>query len=639
MKSNRETSGYTMRSWAMRVVLAMAAVVILIITMFSHFGLSSFAPTESFAATTAASQKSSKNSSQQSSIAEAANVDSWAQVASNISDDLSSGVQSIHNGDTTTAASAFQRAYNVDFVASNLIVVLQQYASAQSAQNPAIAQTAQTIQSELMSLTTDVFVSSKLESIPSRVDTLKGELTSIAAQLDSDQSIKNPREFAQERAQKTAQEREKLDAAKTRKNAGRGTRTWSEVADEMTAILDKAQKAATTGNNDRQGSDLVNEAYYQYYEKLGFEKTVMSAISGARVSEVENQFKETRKSMVGGKSDAEVTKNVQTLKSMLVEDAKKLDEGAAAQMNPFVSFVTSSFGQAFVILLREGLEAILVIAAIISYLAKEGQRKSIKYIYGGSALGIVASGIMAALLILVFQAAGSHQEVFEGATALIAMVMLLYTSNWMLSKSSRESWTSFVDKKTKRSISNGSVFSLAFLAFLAVFREGAETVIFYQALAAMNSDGDYMPLVWGALAAVVALIAIFLLFRFTTVRIPYKQFFAVMSIIMSIMVVIFAGSGLHELIEADVFDGTYMASWPTNDFLGIYPYVQTVALQVIMAVVVIALYVVSSIRRRQLAQQFASEKAAEAADETASEKVSEHAESADASDVDTDSTK
>ncbi|MDU3532821.1 MAG: FTR1 family protein, partial [Alloscardovia omnicolens] len=462
--------------------------------------------------------------------------------------------------------------------------------------------TAQSVKSELMALTTDVYNSAKQAEIPSRVSAVQTQIASLAAALDANAQLANPRDFAAERAKKIAEERKKLDAAKVRKNTGRGSRTWSDVAVEMTAILDKAQTAATTGDDGRKGAALVNEAYYQHYEKLGFEKTVMSAISGARVSEVENQFKETRKSMVGGKSEAEIKRNVQTLKSMIVTDAKVLDGGAAAKVNPFVSFVTSSFGQAFIILLREGLEAILVVAAVIAYLAKQGYKRMLKYIYLGVVGGLIASAIMAALLTFIFKAAGSHQEVFEGVTALIAMVMLLYTSNWMLSKTDHEAWSAYVDEKTKQSISNGSVMSLAILSFLAVFREGAETVIFYEALLAMDTAENHIPVWWGALAATIALVVIFLIIRFTSVKIPYKQFFNVMSILVSVLVVIFAGSGLHELIEADVFDGIYMASWPTNDFLGLYPYVQTVVFQIVMAIIVIALYIVSTIRRKRATQ-------------------------------------
>ena len=519
--------------------------------------------------------------------------DSWTAVAELISTDLNAGVESLNAGDSTSAASAFQRAYNVDYVASNMTVVAEQYAD---------ATTAQSVKSELMALTTDVYNSAKQAEIPSRVSAVQVQIASLAAALDANAQLANPRDFAAERAKKIAEERKKLDAAKVRKNTGRGSRTWSDVAVEMTAILDKAQTAATTGDDGRKGAALVNEAYYQHYEKLGFEKTVMSAISGARVSEVENQFKETRKSMVGGKSEAEIKRNVQTLKSMIVTDAKVLDEGAAAKVNPFVSFVTSSFGQAFIILLREGLEAILVVAAVIAYLAKQGYKRMLKYIYLGVVGGLIASAIMAALLTFIFKAAGSHQEVFEGVTALIAMVMLLYTSNWMLSKTDHEAWSAYVDEKAKQSISNGSVMSLAILSFLAVFREGAETVIFYEALLAMDTAENHMPVWWGALVATIALVAIFLIIRFTSVKIPYKQFFNVMSILVSVLVVIFAGSGLHELIEADVFDGIYMASWPTNDFLGLYPYVQTVVFQIVMAIIVIALYIVSTIRRKRATQ-------------------------------------
>lgn len=519
--------------------------------------------------------------------------DSWTAVAELISTDLNAGVESLNAGDSTSAASAFQRAYNVDYVASNMTVVAEQYAD---------ATTAQSVKSELIALTTDVYNSAKQAEIPSRVSAVQTQIASLVAALDANAQLANPRDFAAERAKKIAEERKKLDAAKVRKNTGRGSRTWSDVAVEMTAILDKAQTAATTGDDGRKGAALVNEAYYQHYEKLGFEKTVMSAISGARVSEVENQFKETRKSMVGGKSEAEIKRNVQTLKSMIVTDAKVLDEGAAAKVNPFVSFVTSSFGQAFIILLREGLEAILVVAAVIAYLAKQGYKRMLKYIYLGVVGGLIASAIMAALLTSIFKAAGSHQEVFEGVTALIAMVMLLYTSNWMLSKTDHEAWSAYVDEKTKQSISNGSVMSLAILSFLAVFREGAETVIFYEALLAMDTAENHIPVWWGALAATIALVVIFLIIRFTSVKIPYKQFFNVMSILVSVLVVIFAGSGLHELIEADVFDGIYMASWPTNDFLGLYPYVQTVVFQIVMAIIVIALYIVSTIRRKRATQ-------------------------------------
>ena len=133
----------------------------------------------------------------------------------------------------------------------------------------------------------------------------------------------------------------------------------------MTVILDQAYEAAAAGKGD-EGATLVNNAYYQYYEKLGFEKNVMNVISGDRVSQVEYQFKMTRKTMRDGGSDKEIKQHVDDLKSWLVEDAATLDGGASGNVNGFTKLVTSSAGQAFLILIREGLEALLVVAAVIA---------------------------------------------------------------------------------------------------------------------------------------------------------------------------------------------------------------------------------------------------------------------------------
>ena len=191
------------------------------------------------------------------------------------------------------------------------------------------------------------------------------------------------------------------------------------------------------------------------------------------------------------------------------------------------------------------------------------------------------------------------------------MVMLLYTSNWMLNKSSTSSWNSYIKRQTKQGITSGSILSLASLSFLAVFREGAETVLFYQALVGMVSNGDHSALYGGAGLATVILVIVFLLIRFTSVKIPLRPFFAITSTLMAVMVVIFAGGGLHELIEADLVDGHYHASWITNDFLGIYPYAETVAFQVVMGVVVLLLMGFSVAQRRSRDRLKAAERPAE----------------------------
>ena len=337
----------------------------------------------------------------------------------------------------------------------------------------------------------------------------------------------------------------------------------------------------------------------------------MNAISGDRVSQVEYQFKMTRKTMRDGSSDKEIKKLVDDLKSWLVEDAATLDGGAAGNVNAFTKAITSSAGQAFLILIREGLEALLVVAAVVAYLVKSGNRRFTKWIYLGVLAGLAGSGLIAVLFTFLFGGSGPIQEISEGVCALIAMLMLLWTSNWMLNKSSVEAWNHYIRAKTESAVADaqnkvaagegvglGMVVSLAMLSFLAVFREGAETVIFYESIYSMSRDAQGM---WiGGIAAGVVLLVIFLVLRFTSVKIPIGPFFLVTSILMAVLVVIFAGGGIHALIEGDLIDGHYLSSVPTNDWIGLYPYVECLAAQAIAAIAVLALFAVGFARKRKL---------------------------------------
>ena len=151
---------------------------------------------------------------------------------------------------------------------------------------------------------------------------------------------------------------------------------------------------------------------------------------------------------------------------------------------------------------------------------------------------------------------------------------------------------------TPERLGAAGIVSLALLSFLAVFREGAETVIFYQSIYSMTQDAGGM---WiGGIAAGVVLLVIFLVLRFTSVKIPIGPFFLVTSILMAVLVVIFAGGGIHALIEGDLIDGHYLSSVPTNDWIGLYPYVECLAAQAIAAIAVLALFAVGFARKRKL---------------------------------------
>ena len=512
----------------------------------------------------------------------ATDYDSWAQVAGSVSHQLDRGCEDYARGDRAGAASQFMGAYNVSYVGSGFVSVVESTLG-QDRRNA--------LDGQFQALQNQAYAPDAGQALTQGSEKLKADLAAAATQLDATQGLANPRAYAKAQQEQIKADRRRLDAAKKHRNTGKGDRTWTQVAHEMTPILDQALAQASKGQGQA-GSDLVNKAYYQYYEKLGFEKNVMNAISGNRVSQVEYQFKETRMAMVAGKPAKTL---VNDLKSMLVEDAATLDGGAADQVNGWTSFLTSAFGQAFVVLLREGLEAILVVAAIIAYLVKAGHKDKVRHIYWGIAAGLVASGLVALLFTLLFNGNGPQQEILEGVVALVAMLMLLYTSNWMLSKSSVESWNHYIQSRTVAAISKGSVISLALLSFLAVFREGAETVMFYQAIFAMAPGGRRE--IWtGFAAAAVVLVIVFVLIRFTSVKIPIRPFFIITSLLMAVMVVIFAGGGVHALIEGDLVPATYLPGVPTSDWIGLYPYTQTIGAQILAALVVVVLAIVSTRR-------------------------------------------
>ena len=529
------------------------------------------------------------------------NFDSWTEVAANIEKQLETAEQDYNDGYYYQAGTDFQNAHWVGYDASNFSKVVNDTIGADK--QKALLQ-------EFTDLESLAYQQDQGDAITAKVDALTADLNETAQTLDADTSLADPKTYAKQRAEETAKERKKLDAAKKNSSKGKGDRTWSDVASEMNVILDKAYKAAISGKG-AEGSSLVNNAYYQYYEKLGFEKNVMNAISGDRVSQVEYQFKMTRKTMRDGGSQKEIKKLVDDLKSWLVEDAATLDGGATSNVNSFTKFITSSVGQAFLILIREGLEALLVVAAVIAYLVKSGNKRFTKFIYLGVLAGLAGSGLIAVLFTFLFGGSGPIQEISEGVCALIAMAMLLWTSNWMLNKSSVEAWNRYIRNKTEAAVASaqskmeagegvsfGMVVSLAMLSFLAVFREGAETVIFYESIYSMSQDSRGM---WiGGIAAAVVLLIIFFVLRFTSVKIPIGPFFLVTSILMAVLVVIFAGGGIHALIEGDLIEGTYLSNVPTNDWIGLYPYVECLAAQALAAIAVITLFVVGFVKKRKL---------------------------------------
>ena len=403
-------------------------------------------------------------------------------------------------------------------------------------------------------------------------------------------------------------------------NAASKYENWYEAATLVKELLDTAYM----GYLDKDFTaalDNVNTAYYTVYEESGLDHKIYTDLSLEDRQKMERHFTNLR-SLIGS-AEEKYQKNkyrtsTDSAKNDVLKLAKRLDdkeaeEKAAAQAEAAAQTEGEqqeetkasdprllTFLAAFGIIVREGLEAILVIAAIIAYLAKSGNGKSLKNVYIGAALGIAASFVAAAILHYLKAAwagAGQSQEVIEGITALIAVCVLFYVSNWMISKSEAASWSRYIDGKVQSSVETGSAFALAFTAFLSVFREGAEVVLFYQPMLSEGNAG----MVWAGFGVgCVLLVFVYLAITKLSIRLPIKVFFTATSILMAVMCVSFLGSGIKELAEGNVFDlALKVPGIPENDVIqifGIYPYLETLIPQLILAVILLITFMIAHYR-------------------------------------------
>ena len=399
-------------------------------------------------------------------------------------------------------------------------------------------------------------------------------------------------------------------------NAAVKYENWYEAATLVKELLDTAYMGYLDKDFET-AADNVNTAYYTVYEESGLDHAIYTDLSLKDRQKMDAHFTELR-SLISSASEKYQKNKYRTstdsAKNDILKMAKALDtkaeEEKAAQAQAAAAEAEEessrsdprllTFLGAFGIIVREGLEAILVIAGMIAYLVKSGNRKTLRNVYIGSILGIVASFVAAWLLSWlkrVWTGAGQSQEVIEGITALIAVCVLFYVSNWMISKSEAASWSRYIDGKVQSSVETGSTFALAFTAFLSVFREGAEVVLFYQPMLTEGNPG----MVWAGFGAgCVLLVFVYLAITKLSIRLPIKVFFTATSILMAVMCVSFLGGGIKELAEGNVFDLTMnVPAIPENDVIqifGIYPWLETLVPQIILSVILLVTFLVAHYR-------------------------------------------
>lgn len=253
---------------------------------------------------------------------------------------------------------------------------------------------------------------------------------------------------------------------------------------------------------------------------------------------------------------------------------------------------------AMLILLREGLEALLIVMALVSALNAAGQPAGRRWIYGGVLAGLLASVLGAVALQRLFPlaAAGSQREMMEGLVGIFTVLMMLVVGAWLHSKSSLQAWNRYIQKHMGIALTGGSLLSLAGLSFLSVFREGAETILFYAGILPMITTGAFLSGIAMALA-VLTVIAV-VLFK-TSLRLPIARMFKLLTWVIYALGFKILGVSLHALQLTGYLPLTPLqAPWLDLPSVGLYPTQETIAAQLLLLAVIAVIQIVISRGRR-----------------------------------------
>jgi high-affinity iron transporter len=252
------------------------------------------------------------------------------------------------------------------------------------------------------------------------------------------------------------------------------------------------------------------------------------------------------------------------------------------------------------ILVREGSEALLVIVALLAAVREAGQERRARDIYAGALSAIGLSLVLAWAVNHLL--ADNTSDTLEGIFQLLAAATLFYVSSWLTARGQSDRWRTFLHHKVAASSDvAGPSIALGLTAFLAVMREGAETIVFFQALLGGATETvERHAVIAGLLAGAMALGVIFLVLRKAAFRIPLGSFFTATSVLLYAMAVIFVGQGIASFQESGVLRTTFVDHLPTIQTLGFFPTVQTLAAQAVMlGLAALALFAPAGPRRRK----------------------------------------
>jgi high-affinity iron transporter len=332
--------------------------------------------------------------------------------------------------------------------------------------------------------------------------------------------------------------------------------------------------AAYRAGDRGQARELALAAYLEGFEPV---EPMLATRNGDLLRRVEAAMAELRSAIADGRPVEEVEQRIAALNALFDETRTVIAPGEASAL--------SSFLGGFIILAREGLEALLIVIAMIVFLQRADRREVLPYVHGGWVVALVAGLATWWVATHVIAISGASRELTEGFGSLFAAVVLLFVGIWMHGKAQADEWQRYIKEKLGKALSRGSAWFLFLLSFVAVYREVFETILFY---AALSSQGNGTALVaGGAVAAVMLAIVAWAMMKYSR-RLPITQFFSWSSILIAVLAVVLTGKGVAALQEAGFFGITPLPGVPTIDILGIHPTAEVVGAQVAVLVILLA---------------------------------------------------
>ena len=355
-----------------------------------------------------------------------------------------------------------------------------------------------------------------------------------------------------------------------------------QLIEHTVLTLDKSLAAYASGEHE-QAYDLSVGAYLEGFELV--ESGLNNLDPGLRKT-TEAALMVYRQGLRDGLPQAQLEQLLTLAKGKLAECADLLNGDS---LSGSLSFVSS-----LMILLREGLEAILVLAAILAFLRNTGQSSALRSVHLGWGLALLAGLATWALAAYVINVSGAQRELLEGGTALFASVVLLWVGVWMHDRRHAAAWQASIRGHLQ---SGGGRFGFAALAFFAVYRELFEVILFYETLWLQAGPSGHSLVLAGAGTALVLLVLLAWVILRGSAKLPLATFFSVNAVLLCVLSVVYAGHGVKALQEAGIF-GAHPLAFFEFDWLGIHPDAWSLSAQALALLGVALLYGRSWLRQK-----------------------------------------